>query len=290
MLIVPFSAGSATDIIARAIGKDLSTTLGQPVVVDNKPGASGLLGAQAVAGSAPDGYTLLLTTNTTQAANLSLFKKLPYDPQRDFAPIGLIATTPFMLVVNPGIPARDVQELVALAKSRPGELTYGQGSSASQVSGALFRKMSSIDVLEVPYKSIPPALTDLIGGQISFMFADIGSAMAQVKAGRLRALAVTSRQRVTFASSIPSMDESGLRGYELIAWFGLVAPARVDSGVVTTLDAALRRALARPEVKDVLAANGTEVSPMPPDRFAEFISAEIAKWSGYVKSAGIQPQ
>jgi tripartite-type tricarboxylate transporter receptor subunit TctC len=289
-LVVPFSAGSATDVVARALGQELSKSLGQPFVVDNKPGASGILGAQAVAASRPDGYTLLVTTNTTQAANVSLFKRLPYDPQKDFAPVGLIATTPFMLVVNLQVPVHSVRQLVSLAKARPGQLSYGQGSSASQVAGALFKEIASIDVLEVPYKSIPPALTDLIGNQISFMFADIGNAMAQVRAGKLRALGVTSERRATFASDYPSLAEEGVAGYEVVAWFGLVAPAKTPKPVIATVAAALQRALATRELREFLAANGMDAAFMPPEQFSTFVGSETEKWAGYVRRAGIQPQ
>jgi tripartite-type tricarboxylate transporter receptor subunit TctC len=286
-LVVPFPAGSATDQVARLTGAELQTALGQPFVVENKAGAQGGIAASEVAKAAPDGYTLLVTTNTPQAANVSLFKKLSYDPVRDFSPIARIATTSFMLMVKPEYPAANLKEFLAYSRSK--SQSAGYGSSGSQVSLALLKSMGKLDVLEVPYKGIPQAITDTLGGTIGFTFVDLGNALAQAKGGKLRGLAVTSAKRTPLAPELPTLAEE-LPGYELIAWFALMAPARTSPDVVRKVHGAVTSALAKPAVKEKFAAIGTDVAPLDPAQLGRFIEAEIAHWAKLVKLAGIQPE
>ena len=223
-LVVPFPAGSATDQIARVLGQELQEALKQPFVVDNKAGAQGAIAAAEVAKAAPDGYTLMVTTNTPQAANVSLFKKLNYDPVKDFAPIARLGTISFMLMVRADHPAQDFKQFLAHARANPGKLVGGYGSAGSQVSQAMLRSMARIDFVDVPYKGLPQAITDVLGGSITFTFADLANALAQQKGGKLRGLAVTSEKRSALAREVPAIAEE-LPGYELIAWFALMAPA-----------------------------------------------------------------
>ena len=288
-LVVPFPAGSATDQVARLTGQQLQETLGQPFVVENKPGAQGAIAAAEVAKSAPDGYTILVTTNTTQAANVSLFKKLSYDPVKDFAPVARLGTTSFVLMVKPDFPAKTLKEFIVHARSQPGKLSAGYGSAGSQVSAAMLKSMAGLDVVEVPYKGIPQAVTDVIGGSLSYTFVDLGNALGQLKGGKLRGLGVTSEKRSGAAPEIPAIAET-LHGYELIAWFGLMAPAGTPKEVVGKLHDAAVKGIAKPEVKERFAGIGTDVAPMNPDQLAKFIQAEIAKWAKLTREAGIQPE
>ena len=286
-LVVPFPAGSATDQVARLTGAELAAALGAPFIVENKAGAQGSIAAAEVAKAAPDGYALLVTTNTPQAANVSLFRKLSYDPVKDFAPIARIATTSFMLMAKPDYPPKTLKEFLAYSRTR--SQSAGYGSSGSQVSLALLKSMGRIDVLEVPYKGIPQAITDTLGGTIAFTFVDLGNALAQAKGGKLRGLAVTSAKRTPLAPDLPALSEE-LPGYELIAWFALMAPARTPPEVVLRLHRATAAALARPEVKEKFGAIGTDVAPLDPAQLGKFIEAEIAHWAKLVKLAGIQPE
>jgi tripartite-type tricarboxylate transporter receptor subunit TctC len=288
-LIVPFPAASATDQVARLAGAQLQEALGQPFIVENKPGAQGAIAAAEVAKAAPDGYTLMVTTNTPHAANVSLFKKLAYDPVKDFTPIARFGTTSFMLMVRPDFPAKNLKDFLSYAKSQAGKLSAGYGSSGSQVSLAMLKQMGKLEVLEVPYKGIPQAITDTMGGSLVFTFVDLGNALAQAKGGKLRGLAVTSAKRTPLAPEVPALAEA-LPGYELIAWFGLVAPAKTPSDIVQKLHEASVKGLAKPDVKDKFAAIGTDVAPMNPAEFGKFIQAEIAHWAKLVKLAGIQPE
>ena len=288
-LVVPFPAGSATDQIARVIGQQLQEALGQPFVVENKPGAQGSIAATEVARAAPDGYTLMVTTNTPQAANVSLFKKLNYDPVKDFAPIARLGTISFMIMVRPDFPAKDLKGFLAHAKANPGKLSAGYGSAGSQVSQAMLRSMGKIDFIDVPYKGLPQAITDVLGGQISFTFADLANALAQIKGGKLRGIAVTSQKRSALAPDIPAIAEE-LPGYELIAWFALVAPANIPGPVVSRLHDVTAKSLAKPEVKARFDSLGTDVAPMNPEQLSGFIKSEIAKFARLAKEAGIQPE
>jgi tripartite-type tricarboxylate transporter receptor subunit TctC len=288
-LVVPFPAGSATDQIARVIGQQLQEGLGQPFVVENKPGAQGAIAATEVARAAPDGYTLMVGTNTPLAANPSLFKKLSYDPAKDFAPVARLGTISFMIMVRPDFPAKNLKEFLGYSKNNPGKLSAGYGSAGSQVSQALLRSMGKIDFIDVPYKGLPQAITDVLGGQISFTFADLANALAQIKGGKLRGIAVTSQKRSALAPDVPAIAEE-LPGYELIAWFALVAPAGTPAPVVSRLHDTTVRSLAKPEVKARFDALGTDVGPMNPAELAQFIQSEISKWAKMAKEAGIQPE
>jgi tripartite-type tricarboxylate transporter receptor subunit TctC len=288
-LVVPFPAGSATDQIARVMGQQLQEALGQPFVVENKPGAQGSIAATEVARAAPDGYTIMVTTNTPQAANPSLFRKLSYDPVKDFAPIARLGTISFMLMVRPDFPARDLKEFLAHARKNPGKLSGGYGSAGSQVSQAMLRSMGKIDFLDVPYKGLPQAITDVMGGSTSFTFADLANALSQIKGAKLRGIAVTSQKRSPLVPEVPAIAEE-LPGYELIAWFALVAPAGTPREVLTRVHDTTAKALAKPEVQARFAALGTDVAPMNPEQLAGFIRSEIDKWAKMAKEAGIQPE
>jgi tripartite-type tricarboxylate transporter receptor subunit TctC len=288
-LVVPFPAGSATDQIARVLAQQLQESLGQPFVVENKPGAQGAIAATEVARAAPDGYTLMVGTNTPLAANPSLFKKLNYEPAKDFAPIARLGTISFMIMVRPDFPAKNLKEFLAHAKANPGKLSAGYGSAGSQVSQAMLRSMGKIEFIDVPYKGLPQAITDVLGGQVSFTFADLANALAQVKGGKLRGIAVTSQKRSALAPDVPAIAEE-LPGYELIAWFALVAPAGTPLPVISRLHDVTAKALAKPEVGARFAALGTDVAPLKPDALGAFIRSEIAKWAKMAKEAGIQPE
>jgi tripartite-type tricarboxylate transporter receptor subunit TctC len=288
-LVVPFPAGSATDQIARVVGQQLQDALGQPFVVENKPGAQGAIAAAEVARAAPDGHTLMVGTNTPLAANPSLFKKLAYDPVKDFAPVARLGTISFMIMVRPDFPAKDLKGFLAHARANPGKLSAGYGSAGSQVSQAMLRSMGRVDFIDVPYKGLPQAITDVMGGQISFTFADLANALAQIKGGKLRGIAVTSQKRSALAPEVPAIAEE-LPGYELIAWFALVAPANTPAPLVSRLHDTTVKALAKPEVKARFDALGTDVAPMSPAELGGFIQSEIAKWAQMAKAAGIQPE
>jgi len=288
-LVVPFPAGSATDQIARLAGAELQQALGQPFVVENKAGAQGAIAAAEVAKAAPDGYTLMLTTNTPQAANVSLFKKLTYDPVKDFTPITRYGTTSFMLMVRPDSPAKDLKGFIAHARSQPGKLSGGYGSSGSQVSLAMLKQLGKLDIVEVPYKGIPQTITDTMGGSLELTFVDMANAQAQVKGGKLRGLGVTSGKRSALAPDLPAIAEE-LPGYEIIAWFALVGPAKLPEPIVQRLHEANMKALAKPEVKDKFALVGTDVAPMNPAELGRFIQSEVAHWAKLVKLAGIEPE
>ena len=288
-LIVPFPAGSATDQVARLVGQQLNEELKQPFIVENKPGAQGAIAAAEVAKAAPDGYTLLLTTNTPQAANVSLFKKLAYDPVKDFAPVARIGTTSFMLMLRADSPIKTLKEFLADARAKPGKLSAGYGSAGSQVSLAMLKSMGNLDVVEVPYKGIPQAVTDVLGGTLSFTFVDLSNALPQAKGGKLRGLAVTSAKRTPLAPDVPAVAEE-LKGYELIAWFALMAPAGTPPEIVQRLHDVTVKGIAKAEVKEKFAGIGVDVAPMNPAELAKFIQSEIAHWAKLVKLAGIQPE
>jgi tripartite-type tricarboxylate transporter receptor subunit TctC len=288
-LIVPFPAGSATDQVARLAGAELQAALGQPFVVENKAGAQGAIAATEVAKSAPDGYTLMLTTNTPHAANPSLFKKLNYDPVKDFTPITRYGTTSFMLMVRPDFPAKNLKEFIAHARANPGKLSSGYGSAGSQVSLAMLKQMGKLDVVEVPYKGIPQTITDTMGGSLAFTFVDMANALAQQKGGKMRGLAVTSGKRSSLAPDLPAIAEE-MPGYEIIAWFALMAPAKLPDAIVQRLHEANMKALAMPETRERFATVGTDVAPMNPVELGKFIQSEVANWAKLTKLAGIQPE
>ena len=287
-LIVPFTAGGTTDILARTIGQKLAEAWKQPVIVENKPGAGGNIGADSVAKAKPDGYTLVMGTIGTQAINQSLYEKMPYDSTRDFAPVTLVAVVPNMLVVHPSVPAKNVAELIALAKSRPGQLNFASSSTGGSphLSGEMFKQMTGTEIVHVPYKGSAPAVTDLLGGQVSMMFDNMPSVLPQVKAGKLRALGVTSARRSPAAPEIPTIAESGVPGYEVDSWFGILAPAGTPKEIVAKLSAEIVKILQMPDVKERLAGQGAVPVGNTPEQFAEHIAKETAKWAKVVKTSG----
>jgi tripartite-type tricarboxylate transporter receptor subunit TctC len=287
-IVVPFPAGSATDLLARVVSHELQEAFKQPFIVENKPGAQGSIATDLVAKGAADGYTLLLPANT-HAANPSLYKKLPYDPVKDFAPVARLATTSLVLMVKSEHPAKTLPEFMAYIKQKSGKLSAGYGSSSSQVSVSQLKKMTKVDVTEVPYKGIPLAVNDVLSGTLDFTFVDLGNALAQAKGGKLRGLAVTELQRNPLAPEWPPMA-SVLPGYEITAWFVLLAPAATPPDVVQKLEAATLKALAKPELKDKLAVIGMQPAPLKAADTGSFVAGEVTKWGRLVREAGIQPE
>jgi len=289
-LIVPWSAGGSTDIFARIIGQKLTESLGQQVVVDNRPGASGIIGFEAAAKAAPDGYTIVMgasgfTTNT------SMYSKLPYDAVKDFAPVSLMALAANLLVVHPSVQAESVKELIALAKSKPGQLNFASSShgSTAHLAGELFKTMAGVDIVHIPYKGSAPAMVDLLGGHVSLMFDPIPSVLPHVKAGKLRLLAVTSDKRLPELPNVPTVAESGLPGFEIGPWFGVLAPAGTSKEIITKLNTEIVKIMHMPDVKERLSSQGfTAIIGSTPEQFADFIKADIAKWAKVVKDAGIR--
>jgi tripartite-type tricarboxylate transporter receptor subunit TctC len=288
-VIVPFQAGSAPDQLMRITTQRMQPQLGQPFVIENKPGAQGNIGVAEGARAAPDGYTLVSANNTTFAANPSLFKKLPFDPIKDFAPVARFMTGGLILAVRSDFPAQNVRDLIALAKSQPGKLTAAHASAGMRVSIAMLRSLAGMQVLEVPYKGQPQALGDLLGGQVSFMFADYAVGLPQIRAGKVTGLGVTTPKRSTAAPEIPSLGEI-IPGFDLTVWAGLAAPAGTPREIVEQLYRAAEKALATPEVRTALAAMSFAVEPMNPEEFSAYIGTETAKWAKMVKEAGIEPE
>ena len=289
-LIVPFAPGGGNDTVARAIAQSAGASLGQPVVVDNRPGAGGMLGAQLAAKSPPDGYTLFLGGVGSHAVNPNLHARLPYDPVKDFAPITLIASAPSVLVVHPSLPARTLAEFTALAKASPGRINYasnGNGSSA-QLAAVLYESMAGVRMVHVPYKGLAPALVDLLAGEVQAMFSSVVAIVPNIKAGRLRALAVTGRRRAALLPEVPTLDESGVPGYEAGSWYGILAPAGTPQAIVVKLHEAIARALAQPEVRERLVSEGAEVIGSTPEAFAAHITAELARMGKLIRDAGIR--
>ena len=287
-LVVAFTPAGPSDVLARVLGHKLEEPLKQPIVVVNRPGAGGNIGAEAVATAAPDGYTLLMGNNSILATNASLYKKLPYDPEKDFRPISLIGSQPNILVVNPKVPAKSMAELIALAKAKPGALNYASSGigTAAHLAGALFRAQAGIDIVHVAYKGAAPALQDLIAGQMQMMFATAASVAGFIKAGTVRPLAVTSLHRSSFLPELPTVAEQGLPGFEATTWHGLVAPAGTPAAVIDALHEATVKALRDPAVVKSLTDLGVEIAPSTPDEFAKYITAEIPKWAAVVKASG----
>lgn len=287
-LVVPFPPAGVTDRIARLAGQKLGELWRQPVVIDNRPGASGIIAAELVAKAAPDGYTLLFGHIGTHAINASLFGKLPYHPVRDFAPVSLLATVPNLLLMHPSVPANSVSELIALAKSRPGTLAYaspGSGTSG-HMAGELFKSLAGVDIVHIPYKGAGAALQDVLSGQVSMMFDTVASSLPQARAGKLKGLAVTSASRVPIAPEIPTVAESGVPQFEIAPWFGVLAPAGTPSPVVAKLSADLRRVVESEEVSKPLSAQGVTLIGSSPQEFAAHIEREIPRWARIVKASG----
>ncbi len=283
-----FGAGSASDTICRVLAEPLGAALKQPVVVEDRPGADGALAAMYVAKANPDGYTLMMGTNSPLSADPFLLKDVSYDPVKDFAPVTRVGSFTLMLVINPGIPAHSLKELVDYAKANPGKLSFASGNTAGIVAGETLKHWAGIDMLHVPYKSTPPALEDIIAGRISMMFADLTTAMPHVKAGTLRALTVTRIKRSSLFPELPTMDEAGVTGFDLDAWAGLVAPAHTPPDIVARLNGELRRIIDSPDVRKRLINVGFEAFSSSPEELGETIRIQLDKWGKMVADARIQ--
>jgi putative tricarboxylic transport membrane protein len=289
-IIVPFGAGSGTDSITRILGHFLSTALKQTVVVEPKPGANGAIAATYVARSAPDGYTLIMGTNSPHSAVPFLAKNVPYDPVKDFAPISRVGSYTLLLVVNPEIPAKSVAELIAYAKANPGKLTFASGNTSGIVAGETLKRWAGVDILHVPYKSVPPALNDVLGARVSMMFADLTTAMPHVRANTLRALGTTRKARSVLFPEVPSLHEAGVTDFEMDSWAGLFAPAGTPGDIVARLNTEVRAILGDPEIKAKIAATGFEAFASTPAEFDEFVKGQLASWGKMIKDAGIEPE
>ena len=288
-LIVPFPVGGIADTLSRTIAGKLNEAWGQPVVVENRAGAGGNIAADLVAKSPADGYTLVMGSIGTHAVNISLFKSMPYDPVRDFAPVAFAVEAEGLLVVHPSVPANSVQELIALARAQPGKLTYASAGAgtASHLAGELFKSSAQVNITHIPYKGNVPAITDLLGGQTSMLFATMPTVLPQVKAGRLRALAVAGAQRSAAAPEIPTIAESGLPGFEVTNWIGLFAPAGTPAEIVNRLNAEVMKIMRTPEVQKRLESEGARFTPMTPEQFGQYVRNEVAKWARVIREAGI---
>lgn len=286
-VVVPFAAGSVTDVLTRLIAQKLSERLGQSFIVENKPGAGGNLGAELVAKSASDGYTLLMATGN-HTINMALYRNLAYDTMRNFAPVVFCASAPTILAVHPAVPVKTVGELLALSKARPGELNFGSaGSGSAQHLGAeLFKSMARVDMVHVPFNGAAPAVTGILAGQVDVQFIAMPLALPHVKTGKLRALAVTSSMRSPIAAELPTVGESGVPGFELSVWYGLLAPAGTPNEVIKLLNQEITRILLMADVQDRFAGLGADIKPGSPDQFRSFIKEDIAKWAKVVKESG----
>jgi tripartite-type tricarboxylate transporter receptor subunit TctC len=281
-LVIPFGAGAASDMVARRIGERLQVALGQPVVVENKAGASGQIAAELVARAAPDGYTIFLTSNTTHSANPFLYKKLNYDPVKDFTPIARVCAFPFVLVVESKMPVANVKELVAFARST-GNTSYGYGNSTGQIAGAAFSRLTQMDSVAVPYKSVPQVVTDLLGGQVQYAFVDMANALPQIQAGKLKALAVSSE--------VPTItEETGLQGFDLTAWGAVFGPAGMPKQITDRLATELARITTNPEFRERLQQAGVEAQTSTPEELRVFVDRQLVVWGAKVKDARIQPE
>ncbi|WP_315533675.1 tripartite tricarboxylate transporter substrate binding protein [Delftia acidovorans] len=288
--VVPFAAGSATDQLARALGQAVTTATKQAVVVENKGGASGMIAAQQVARSAADGYTVLITTNTTHAANQHLYKKLPYDAVKDFAPVAGLGKGGQVLVVRADAPYKNVGDLLAAAKKQPGKLSFGSGSSSSRVAGEMLKQLAGVDLMHVPYKSNPLAITDLLGGQIDLMITDTSTGVPQVKSGKLRALGYSTTKRSPQLPEVPTLEEAGVKGYDMGYWFAAYAPAGTPEAVVARLNRLLSDAVHSAGAKSFFEMSGSEGWTATPQELAAFQAGETQKWGQVIKAAGIQPE
>ena len=290
-VIVPFAPGSATDQTGRAFGNKMAEFLGQPLVVENRPGANGMIGADAVAKAAPDGYTILFGTNSTNAALKSLMKKLPYDQDTAFAPIGFMSSVPLVVAVNNEFAAKTLGDLIAMAKAKPDAITFATASTSQRVSSEMLASMAGIKLTSVPYKSSPNAITDLIGGQVNMFTADFAVMLPQVQGGKVRALAVTSSKRSALLPNVPAVSEfPGMKDYELIAWFAAYAPAGTPRDVVGKLNEAVNFAARSKEITERFGAIGGEFAPGTPEALAQRTARETAKWAKAIKDAGIEPE
>lgn len=289
-MLVTLPPGSSSDIVARVLGEGLARSLGQPFLVDNRPGAAGNVAAAAAAKAPPDGYTLLVSTFSTHGTNPSLYSNPGFDAVRDFVPIVLLASNPNVLVVLPSTPVRSVKDLIALARTRPGDVTYSSGGAGTSqhMAGEFFQQLSGVKLTHVPYKGTPQGMNGVLSGEVVFMFPSVPVAIGNVKAGRLRGLGVTSAKRVAWWPEMPSIAESGLPGFDVSAWFGLSAPARTPDAIVKRLNAEANKVLAAPAVRDNLNNQGMEVHGGSPQDYGTFINAELARWARVVKTSGIK--
>jgi tripartite-type tricarboxylate transporter receptor subunit TctC len=292
-IVVPFTPGGSNDVLARAIGDKLSASFSQPVVVDNKPGASGNIGSDLVAKAPPDGYTLLIAANNIMSMNPALFAKMPFNSVKDFESVTLLGVVPVVLAVNAdAVKATSVKELVALAKAKPGGMRYASSGKGSpqHLSAELFKSMTGTDIVHIPYKGAAPAVTDLVGGHVEMQFGAINSLLPHIKSGKLRALGVASAQRVPSLPDVPTISEAGVQGYESDIWIGLVAPAKTPTPIVNLLNAEIKKALAAPDVRQKLAEQGIEPKTSSPSEMAKLVTDDLKRWSRVVKDAGIQPE
>jgi len=289
-LVVPFPAGGVTDLVSRIVAARLGTELGQSVIVDNRAGASGVIGSGFAAKAAPDGYTLLMGNISTLAVNAATFAQLPYDPVQSFTPVSMVAIQPLVIAVHPDVPAHTLAELIALAKAKPGVLNFGTAGSSIQLAVELFDSMAGIRMVHVPYKGSAPAITDLIGGQVQVLFDPISTLYPQAQSGKVRALAVSTAERSPTAPKLPTVAESGLPGYDVSSWQGIVVPHGTPSAIVERLHAALAKVLAMPEVKTQLAKEGATASPSSSKDFSAFIGSEIGRWKKVAIQANIKPE
>lgn len=291
-LIIPFSAGGGADIFARLIGRKLQENMGQSFVPDNRAGASGIIGCELVARAAPDGYTLLMGTTGTHTTNPAVYAKLPYDPLKDFEPVSLVAESPFVLLVHPSLPAKTVKELIAFARTRPGELTYGSSGigSSSHLGFELFNMMAGIKGVHVPYKGLPPAMSDTAAGQLVMTWNSITASTEFIKAGRVRALGIGSKNRSALMPQIPTISEAGLPGYELGSWYGLFAPAGTPQSIVRRLHGEIVKAINDPALKQQFSALSAEAVGSTPEQFREVLKQDIVKWAKVARAANVKPQ
>lgn len=288
--VVPFAAASATDQIARVLGQQLASDLKGSVIVDNKPGAGGIMAAQAVANAAADGHTIFITTNTTHAANEHLFKRLPYDPVKDFTPVALLRKTYQVLLVRPNLAVTKVADMLDLARKQPGKLTFGSGSSSSRMAGELFKQLGNVDILHVPYKSNPQVMTGVMGNEIDFAILDTGTGMPLASGGKVRAIAVTSKERLATFPELPTIGESGLNGYEMSSWTAVYLPRNAPKALVTRLNELFVKAMHSPAITQLLNTSGTVLTTSTPEELAKFQIEETAKWGRIIRAAGIQPE
>ena len=290
-MVVPSSAGGGTDIVARIIAPELSKRLGQQVVIDNRPGAGTMIGIEVAAKSPPDGYTLLMGLSTL-AINSALYKKVPYDPQRDFAPITQAVSSASIIVVHPSIPVKTLKELIAFARARPDQLNYASAGTGTypHMTMELFLSMAKLKMVHIPYKGTAPAMIDMVAGQVATMAATILTGMPQIRAGRLRPLAITSAARSPIVPDIPTVAEAGLPGYESVQWYGMLAPARTPRDIITRLHGEATRVLQQPEIKARFAGDGADPVGSTPEEFSRYIQSELTKWAKVAREAGIQPE
>lgn len=289
-LIVPFPAGSGTDTSARRLGQQLASKSGQPVVIENKPGASGFIAAQAAAHAEPDGHTLFITTNTTHGANSALFRKLPYDPVKDFEPVSTLASSGLVLVVAPKSPYKDVHALLQAMRNKGGKFSFGTGNSSSRVAAEMLRLRTGAEALAIPYKGTPPAMTDLMGGLLDFMFVDMGPALPLIQTGKLKALATSGADRELLLREIPTLKESGLSDFEVTVWSAAFVPAGTPKPVVAKLSTWIRAIMAEPGMRQIVSQSGGRAKGSSPEELHLFVASEIRKWGEAIRAAGIEPE